>query len=113
MYLDHLLLLQILIVHRNPRLPPCAPFALTGWGKLEDPHMYNAGSSNRPGLYRNHPRKQLLCERKMPISLYSRPGDVPALRDLRAGMDWVLHQAGDDLEEESPEAQLEFGDGQI
>jgi hypothetical protein len=80
-------MLQALIVYRNPRLPPCAPFVLTGWGKLEDLHMYNAGSSNRPGLYRNHLQKQLLCERKMTISLHSRPGDVQALRDLPEGMD--------------------------
>lgn len=78
------MMLQILIVYRNPRLPPCAPFALTGWGKLEDLHMYNAGSSNRPGLYRNHPRKQLLCERKMAIHLRRRLGVVWALRE---GMD--------------------------
>jgi hypothetical protein len=48
--LSKLLLRTKLIVSRNPRVHPCAPFVLTGWVKLENLHMFKDDISNPPAL---------------------------------------------------------------
>jgi hypothetical protein len=71
-----------LIVCRNPRVHPCAPFVLTGRAKLENLHMPKDGSSNPPALLRSRLRKLLLLEKRIIIRLRPLVGAVQHLWEV-------------------------------